>query len=294
MVDKLLQHIESLLLEVKSIETQIREKSIKIDVAYSLAQRACNIAMNPCSEVHIIHGIYQEIERNSTNYSELALGIEKILIKHNLTDKYRVVKKPSGGPYGRLIDITRTTMSYLRKTPTEKYLKELENVKQIKKISSLKDLTNKYLELVYEMIQTEVFDHVAIRTYTGEDEFDRKPSVIELEYYQKWIDGTVDYSDITRYGIYDFRTYIHDQKLPYEDIERIEQKQEALFKAALSRHSKNLLSYLDELEEPKRSLLIHSHISLLERFLSGVTDEVLIKRIDKFIKLEDPVEVLLE
>lgn len=294
MLEKILYHIESLLLEEKCIETQIQKKSITIDEAYNLAQRACNMAMNPCSEVQIIHSLYQEIKRNSTNFSEFALGIEKILIKHSITDKYRVVKKPSGGQYGRLIDVTRTTMSFLRKTPTEIYLKELGNIKQIKKVSSLKDLTNKYLELVKEIIQTEVFDHVAIHTYTNEDEFDRKPSHIELEYYQKWIDGTVEYSDIIRYGIYDFRTYMHDQKLPYEQIEQIEQKQEELFKEALSKHSKSLLSYIEELEEPKQSLLIHSHISLLERFLSGDTDEVLIQRIDKFIKLEDPVEVLLE
>ncbi|MEY3500309.1 MAG: hypothetical protein RL308_1978 [Bacteroidota bacterium] len=294
MINRLISHFDSLFLEIKSIENLLIKENHTKTEALEVALRACSLAKNPCSEIHVVKSVYLSTDKNFFNQFELALFINQLLRKHDLLKEFTVTRKASKSPYGSLFDMVRiTTLIGQTSVSTEEYFEEISKVNASTTALSLIDLAVQYLSTAHHLIQEEILTQIAIKTYLPKYSAKKEISETELKYYNKWIDGTIEFSDLASNSHYDFISYIHEQKLPYEHEERIEAKQAEIFKEGLARKTRLLAQEIDELEEPKKSLLLHSHDGLLERFLDGDVDELLIDRIDKFIKIDNPKEVLL-
>lgn len=295
MIERLISHFDSLFLEIKAINNLILKENHTKSEALEVALRTCSLAKNPCSEILAIHSIYLSKENDDYNQLELALYIHQLLRKHNLVEEFTVLRKPSNHKFGRLIDLAKVSSLFSTSPPsTDEYFDEIAIVKSKRSVKSLLQLAIEYFAKAQYLLQEDILNHIAIKSYIPKPYELKERSEYEIEYYNKWINGTVKFSDLGANSYYDFIDYFYEQKLSNDQLEIIEARQLELFKEGLSWKTNSLIQDIKDLEEPKVSLLVNLHISLLERFLEGDIDELLIARINKFIKIDNPKEVLLE
>lgn len=210
MIERLVSHFDSLFLEIKTIENLLVKEKHSMPEALEVALRSCSLARNPCSEIQVIHSINRSIDINSYNQFELALFINQLLRKYELSNEFTVERETIDKTYGRLFDFVRVSPLFEQlPASTDEYLEEITKVKKSRSVKSLIQLAVDYFAKAHYSLQNDILDHIAIRTYLPKYNSENEITIYELEYYNKWIDGSIEFSDLIGNGHYDFKSYIH-------------------------------------------------------------------------------------
>jgi hypothetical protein len=294
MLEKLVNYVEELFIEITSIEQGLKTSGLKREDALDFARRACSITKNPCSLYNIIYDLYRLSGEKVNNSKELAMRISLLIVKYNFQTDFQIVRIDKNEPFANLVDSVSYALPNEKKVFTNDYLNEVTNINCINSVKSLVILGKKYISIAKEEIQINIFKFIALKSRVLESENSNEITPYEKEYLDSWINNTIEYRNLSHNCFYDLDALIENQKLSPQIIEQIDKKRNKLFKEGLKRKLKSLKDDLKEIREEKRKQTILTHKTLIDKFLAGDLSNILIDRINIFIQLRNPDKVILE
>ncbi len=172
------------------------------------------------------------------------------------------------------------------------YKEKVNEIKSIMTVGQLKSVVNDEVKRGLYLVDMFLIHPVESRLKFDTSEF--VPSEHQMKYINKWIDGTVTISDIKTHTTVNYVDYIYRANLSNDIIEAFEEKQSEMFNLELENRLRLVYSDIEDLSEPKRSLTVKFHLEMLEEFTKGKVNDLLLKRINDFIAIDNVEEVLLE
>jgi hypothetical protein len=114
------------------------------------------------------------------------------------------------------------------------------------------------------------------------------------EYIQKWLDCTVELSDINENKRIDHWEEIFKLDLDFDIQEKIDQHQKKLFYEQIQYKVESEIDDINELSSENKIELIINHKELIEGFFKGDTSKTTTKRLNNILNFSKTKEVLLE
>ena len=294
MIERAEKYFKDVLTELYSIESELNNTTHLDDIRV-LAVRACSLLYNPCSPLAISFDYLVGDNSGKLDISnrEKLYRLELILFEFSAVE-FNYEYKKTNSKYGRLVEAVIGIMFKKDWWSTDHYIENKQSLYNYRSTKNLSKKTREILNEIKNFIQVNILDTIIYKTYTKFEKINKELSSYELEYYQKWIDNSITYKDLSRNTHYDINEYVSDQKLDFEICEQIDKKKEELFKEGVSTKLQGLINDLSEISKGKRAQTISTHKQLLKTFLQGDTSQLLIERLNVFLKITEPEQVILQ
>jgi hypothetical protein len=281
--------------DYRSIIDTIENDELSITELYPHAFRLMQINYSEFSPLQVIRFFKRDeeirIEQNSLFFA-FASKLRSTLYAYQLAS---IFKEEFSKEYQEKKGISRLAFSFSDLTEygsEDKYKEMLNESNAIKNAGHLKSLMNNEIKRGFYLIDMFLITPVESRIKFDTSEFE--PSERQLEYINKWIDGSVTISDIKSYTTVNYVDYIYRADISYDKIDAFVEKQSEMFNQEIENRLGLVYSDIEELSEPKKTLTVKAHLNMLAEFTRGNVNELLVKRINDFIVIDNVEEVLLE
>jgi hypothetical protein len=271
------------------------KSKVTVNDLYPHAYRLIQINYSEFSPLQVIRFFKRDqelrIEQNTYFYA-FASNLRDCLYSNRLSSLFQ---EEFSKEYETKEGISRLafSMSDIVESGSEDAFKEKQiELNGLKTIEPLKSLIDDEIKRGFYFIDMFLIHPVESRLKFDTSEFE--PSERQLEYINKWIDGSVTITDIRMYTMVNYVDYIYRADLSSDTIDAFEDKQRELFNQEIEHRLRLVYSDIEELGEPKRTLTVNAHLEMLAEFTRGNVNELLIKRINDFIVIDNVEEVLLE
>lgn len=293
-MDKIELYFREVFEELYRLKNEVKIKNILINDLKKIAYELNYLASHPSSSLALL---YKEIYSNE-NFIDYQITLNK-LIKisssfPSILDYTLFISTNTGKP-----SFTSIARSFFVSDYSIHFNSDFNNerISEINKASNSKaviSIIKNLLEHSLNIINEELFQFLKYKTFTSNPLKKKIISEYELEYYQKWLDNTITYKDLSQNSRWDISEYVLEQKIDFKISEQIDKKKEDLFKEGVSIKLKGLINDLSEISKRKRVQTIATHKQLLKTFLQGDTSPLLIERLNVFLKITKAEQVILQ
>ena len=296
MLEKINKHLVLSFSELDRIKKYMDLNPSNLNELKKIAYELNFLSCSPSSSMAIM---FKEIHKEDTSYNYYdILNCFIYELKNNdfgvdVIELYNKLKedKPKFLNAARIYFVKRFDYIFY----SDVYNESLNVIKNSTSVTILKKTINNLLDRAIHIIEQEILVFLIFKTYTESPLLKSIiPSDNELRYYQKWIDNSITYNDLSSNTHYDINKYVLRQKLDFDIREQIDKKKEELFKEGVSRKLQGLINDLSEISKGKRIQTISTHKQLLKTFLQGDISQLLIKRLNVFLKITEPEKVILK
>ena len=299
MIERVEEYFKSVIIELNEISIQLENDSKSISSLKDCSIRLCDIFNNPCSPLVLSFNylVYKDSSKIEIDAKEKLYRIKLIIQEYgknlNLITEYRKIITP----YGRLLEAVKSKVFDVDLDniwTTDEYLDLKSDISKSNKINYLKSVSYDLLAQSLSFIQNNILDILIYQTFIPKKEINKEFSKNQLDYYNKWLENTVNFSDLSKNTYYDLNDFIYKENLSITIREQIDNKREELFEEGINRKLDSLINDLSEIDKEKRIQTINIHKKLINSFLDGNTSQLLIDRLNVFIKIKQPEKVILK
>jgi hypothetical protein len=317
-----LTHLENIFIEINEIRQDIYMQSPHLEGVQATAKRACHLYCCPYSDLMLFNS------KSSTtlidDYFSLAAEIYNLIKKHKLFDTFSLIPDDKYDAFfinnGSLLLAAKKIISNMpivdlsvldihesvqgnsprdqkqddkkdENYGTDVYLRTLKKIESITAYEEIRSLTHSFLDSVCKSINIYLYE-VIRKTIVSKQS--SSPSKYVLDYVQKWIDLSVKRTDINKNSTVNYWDIIYDMDLSFEKIEEIEVFQSVLFENEVEREVRSLVEDFNDIKDSNKASALELQKKLLDRFVSGDIDDILIARVHQIIPIPNHIQILLK
>lgn len=287
-------YIEDTVKELVRIEEEIKKVDLNIK---DLKKIACDINFlnsHPSSSLALLFNAIRS-EISIENKLGLLNKFHKEFITNNICDSFSFRNAYKDGMYS-LFNHIRINLLEVKDLifNSDNFESNYDEINSTDSSETLLEIIKNHIIQTKLTIQEEILNPLIYSTYKREPDNNWNPNEFQLNYYQKWIDNTISYTDLSQNSLYDINDYLKFENIEFDIHEQIDKKKEELFEEGIQRKLRSLVSDLSEIDKSKRSLTIETHKNLLNQLLKGDTSDFLVNRLKVFIKISNPEDVILK
>ena len=294
MLNRLIGYVRDTVEELVRIENEIKKENLSINELKNLAFDINFLNSNPSSSLGIL---FKTIRNNNLSDFNSALlnSLHKEIKNKNISDSFSFRNDYKDGMYS-LINHMRFNLMEVQEMfyNSDKFEFNCDEINNTNSPETLLDIIKDHILQSKQTIQDEIINSLIYSVYIPEPDNSWKPKEFQLEYYKKWIDNSITFSDLSQNSFYFINDYLKNEIIEFDIKEQIDKKKEELFREGIERKLKSLIRDLSEIDKFKRKHTIEIHQNLINQLLKGDTSDLLIDRLNVFIKISNPKEVILK
>lgn len=297
MIERVEEYFKSVIIELNDVKNELDKNSNNLNSLKQSSLRLCNLLHNPCSPLAISYDylIANRSTKIDINSKEKLYRIQLIIQQFGKDLNFDLEHKKVNPSYGLLIQAIRInafkTEVYWS---TDDYIDFKDEILKSRSVKYLNEISSELLTGTKFFIQNNIIDTILHITFTSKKDTDKEFSKYQLEYFKQWVDNTITYRDLSRNSFYDLNEYLSTEKLSFEIKEQIDTKKIELFYEGIDIKLNSLKNDLSEINKEKRIQTINTHKKLINSFLDGNVDRLLIERLNIFIQIDNPEKVIIE
>jgi hypothetical protein len=293
MLENFKKHFYTSLQDFVKISKASENVNLDVKELKELANDLNFLNYNPCSSLAIISSFFKQenikdLKKELLNYCYYTVRDFELLgvfsFRNNELNK-GINSLTNSLRFNLLIESEKRFNS-------DNYEIQCDKTNKFKSEKSLLKFIKSNLDETYSIIQLDIIENLVYSTHLEKPDYKWKPLNHQLEYFNKWINNTITYRDLS-FNTIDLTDFITNEKIDFEIQEQIEKKREELFEEGIKRKLKSLINDLSEVDNEKRKFTIEMHKKLIYQFLNGDISKLILDRLNVFIKISDPEKVIL-